>query len=90
MRAHPDPEQAAVLDVGGEDRPAGEHECVVGVPQPVRAAPGGARPAVAVDDPVGRDVDHAERERVLLGGDDPPAVRREKRVVGHGEAPSEP
>ena len=55
-------------------QPPGRIDRVVRVPEAVRAAAGDAGLAVAVDDPVLRDVDHADREVVLLGGDDPRAV----------------
>ena len=80
-----DQEQPAVLDIGGDDRPARHHHRVVGVGQMVVPVPRHTRRAVPVDDPVGGDVDHADDRVFLLGRDDVLAVGREERIVGQQE-----
>ncbi len=76
-----DHDDAAVLDVGGDDVAVGQHHRVVGVVQLVRAEAGHAWGAVLAD-LVGGDVDDADDVVVLFGRDDLGAVGSEERVVG--------
>jgi hypothetical protein len=81
-----DQEQAAVLDVGGQDPAAREQQGVVGVPEPVRTTTVDAGFAVAVDNPTAGDIDHANHEVIALGDDDLLAIWAEEGIVGTAEA----
>ncbi len=74
-------DQAAVLDVGAEDRAAPHRDRVVGIVEPVRRRPGNSRTPVAVDNSVPANVDDADHEVVLLGGDHELSTGIEEGVV---------
>jgi hypothetical protein len=79
-------QEAAVLDVSGDDHPAGHHQRVIGVGRVVIPAARHAGRPVPVHDLVPGDVDHADDRVILFGRDDVLAVRREERVVRHQKA----
>lgn len=63
-----DQQDPAIFDVGGQQVVVGQQEGVVGVVDLVGARSGHAWGAVAVDDAMSGNVDHADDVVVLLGG----------------------
>ena len=78
-------DQAAVLDVRGDDRSRGCDEGVIGVVQVPGSGARGPGVPIAEGDARRRDVDDADHEVVLLRDDYLAPVGREERVVGQLE-----